>query len=95
MPFEIDIFGDLYDVEHLGNLSLTRETLKHVKLRPHSSLGRKQKKTLLWLDAGVDNVPGATRNLCCLSVLSQMKSATPWIMKMNQEEDFANIGEPF
>ena len=43
----------------------------------------------------MDNVPGATRNLCCLSVLLQMKRATPWRMKMNLEEDFVNTGEPF
>ena len=43
----------------------------------------------------VDNVPGVTRNLCYLPVLSRMKRATPWRMKMNLEEDSANIGEPF
>ena len=71
------------------------KTLKHVRLRSQTSLGRKQKKTLLWLDAGVDNVLGVTRNLCYLSVLSLMKKATPWKMKMNLKEDFVSIGEPF
>ena len=75
--------------------ALLVKTLRHVKLRSQPSLGRKQKKTLLWLDAGVDNVPGATRNLCSLSVLSQMKRTTLRRMKMNQEEDFVSIGEPF
>ena len=45
-------------------LALLVKTLKHVKLRSPPSLGRKQKKTLLWLDVGMDNVLGATRNLC-------------------------------
>ena len=43
----------------------------------------------------VDNVPGATRNLCCLSVQLLMKSAIPWKMKMTLEEDFVSTGEPF
>ena len=38
--------------------------LADVNLRSPPSLGRKQKKTLLWLDVGMANVPGATRNLC-------------------------------
>ena len=50
--------------------------LKHVKLKSPPLLGRKHKKTLLWLDVGMANVPGATRNLCYLSVLLLMKSAT-------------------
>ena len=41
---------------------------------------------------GEDNVPGATRDLCCLSVRLQMKIATPWIMKMILEEDYVSIG---
>ena len=48
-------------------LALHVKILKHVKLRSPSSLGRKQKKTVLWPDAGVDNVPGVTRNLCAVS----------------------------
>ena len=35
--------------------ALLVKTSKHVKLRSPPSLGRKQKKTLLWLDVGVDN----------------------------------------
>ena len=45
-------------------LALLVKTLKHVKLWSQPSLGRKQKKTLPWLDVGKANVPGATRNLC-------------------------------
>ena len=69
--------------------------LRNVRLRPQASLGRRLKKTLLWPDAEVDNVPGAKRNLCYLSVLSRMKRAIPWKIKMNQEEDFVSIREPF
>ena len=50
-------------------LALFLKTLKHLKLGSHPSRGRKQKKTPLWQDAGVDNVFGATRNLYRLSVL--------------------------
>ena len=38
---------------------------------------------------------GVTRNLCYLSVLSQMKRAIRWKTKMNQGEDFVSIGGPF
>ena len=38
---------------------------------------------------------GQRAYLCWPSVLLQMKRATPWILKMTLEEDFANIGEPF
>ena len=69
--------------------------LRNVRLRSQISLGRRQKKTLLLPDAEVDNVPGVTRNLCYLSVLSRMKRAIPWKTKMNLEEDFVSIGEPF
>ena len=57
---------DCFDFQRFSQiiLALLAKTLRHVKLSPQPSLGRKQKKTLLWLDAGVDNVPGATRNLC-------------------------------
>ena len=41
-------------------LALLVKTLKHVKLRSQPSLGRKQKKTLLWLDVGMDNVSAVT-----------------------------------
>ena len=59
-----------------------------------TSLGRRQ-NTLLKPDADADNVPGVTRNLCYLSVLSQMMWAIPWKMRMNLEEDFAIFGEAF
>ena len=75
--------------------SLTRENLEAREAEVSTVPWTQTEKTLLWLDAGVDNVPGATRNLCCLSVLSQMKRTTLWRMKMNQEEDFVSIGEPF
>ena len=57
--------------------SLTRENLeaREAEVTTQTSLGRKQKKTVLWPDAEVDNVPGVTRNLCCLSVHLQMKRA--------------------
>ena len=54
-------------------LALLVKTFRHVKLRSPPSFGRKQKKTHLWLDVGVDIVPVATRNLCWSSVLLQMK----------------------
>ena len=59
-----------------------------------TSLGRRH-NTLLKPDAEADNVPGVTRNLCYLSVLSQMMWAIPWKMRMNLEEDFAIFGEAF
>ena len=34
-----------------------------MKLRSLPSLGRTQKNILLWLDAGIANVPGASKNL--------------------------------
>ena len=43
-------------------LALFVKILKHVKLRSPASLERKQKKTLLWLDVGMANVLGVTRN---------------------------------
>ena len=43
----------------------------------------------------MDNMSGVTRILCYLSVLSQMKQAIPGKTKMNQEEDFVSVGEPF
>ena len=55
------------------------------------SFGRKQTKTLLWLDVGVDIVIVATRNLCWLSVLLQMKRTILWKSKMNQEENFVLV----
>ena len=45
-------------------LVLLVKTSQHVKLRSLPSLARKQEKRLLWLDVGMDNVPGATRNEC-------------------------------
>ena len=45
-------------------LALLVKILKHVKLRSQPSLGRKQKETLLWLDVGMANVPGATQETC-------------------------------
>ena len=41
------------------------------------------------------NVHGVTKNQCFLSVLSLMKRAIPLKTKMNLEEDFVSIGEPF
>ena len=50
---------------HLRSLRiLLVKLLRNVRPRSRISLGSKQKKTLFWLDLGVDNVPGATRNLC-------------------------------
>ena len=36
-----------------------------------------------------------TKNPCFLPVLSLMKRGIPWKTKMNLEEDFVSIGEPF
>ena len=69
--------------------------LRNARLRSRISLGRRQKKTLLQPDAEVGKVSGVTRNPCFLSVLSRMKRAIPWKPKMNLEEDFVSMGEPF
>ena len=50
--------------------SFTRENLGTREAEVSSlTCGRKQKKTLLWLDAGMANVPGATKTCadpqCC------------------------------
>ena len=74
---------------------LTRETLEEREAEITNLPWTQTEKTLLQPDAEVDNVFGVTRNMCYLSVLSQMKRATPWKMKMNLEEDFVSIGEPF
>ena len=52
-------------------------------------------KTLPWQSVGSVYVPGVPRNQCFAIALSQMKRAIPWKMKMNLEEDFVSIGEPF
>ena len=57
------------------------------------SLGHRQRKTLHWPDAELDNVPGVTRNPCFVSVLSLMKTVIPWKTKINQEEGFVSIGD--
>ena len=38
---------------------------------------------------------GVTRKPCYLSVLSLTKRTIPWKTKMNQEEDYVSVGEPF
>ena len=66
---------------------LTRETLEEREAEITNLPWTQTEKTLLQPDAEVDNVFGVTRNLCYLSLLSQMKRAIPWKMKMNLEED--------
>ena len=69
--------------------------LRNAKLRSRISLGHRLKKTLLQPDAEVDNVPGVTRNLCYLSVLSQMKRAIPWKTEDESGRRLCEYGEPF
>ena len=74
-------------------LALLVKTLRLVKLRSQPSLGRKQKKTLLWLDAEVDNVPGAKKPVLTLSAVTDEEDHT-----LENEDDFGrrlvSIGEP-
>ena len=48
-----------------------------------------------WPDAELGNVLGVLKNLCFVSMLSLMKTVTPWKTKMNQEEGFVSIGGLF
>ena len=76
VPIEIDILGHSCYVKKLRNLlktafaSFTRQKFQ-ARVADVSTFFWTQtdRKTLLWLDVGVDNVPVATRNLCWFSVL--------------------------
>ena len=94
--FDMSSF-ECIDFQRLSQIiaDLTRETLEEREAEITNLPWTQTEKTLLRPDAEVDNVFGATRNLCYLSVLSQMKRAIPWKMRMNLEEDFVSIGEPF
>ena len=54
---------DFQRLSHILLVSLVK-TSQHVKLRSLASLARKQRKTLLWLVAGIANEHGALRNQC-------------------------------
>ena len=85
------------DFQRLSQIiaSLTRENLEAREAEVSTLPWTQTEKDTALASARVDNVPGATRNLCCLSVLLQMNRAIPWRMKINLEEDFVIIGEPF
>ena len=94
--FDMSSF-ECIDFQRLSQIiaDLSREHLEEREAEITNLPWTQTGKTLLQPDAEVDNVFGATRNLCYLSVLSQMKRAIPWKMRMNLVEGFVNILEPF
>ena len=79
------------DFQRLSQISakLTRENLAEREAEI-TNLPWTQKKTMRLLDA-----PGVSKNQCFAKAVSLMKRAIPWTTKMNQEEGFVSIGEPF